>query len=159
MTHSAKQHVVISELIPHAGAMCLLERVIDWDSERIECEAGSHRAVDNPLRSDGRLPVAAGIEYAAQAAAVHGGLLLRPAAALAGSMEAPPRRGFLAVLGQVRWSVERLDDCAAPLRVEARRQSAGPDGAAYDFALHAAGRLLLEGSLVVALAPLDYPAK
>jgi predicted hotdog family 3-hydroxylacyl-ACP dehydratase len=145
------EDIEIRELIPHAGSMCLLERVVYWDDARIECLTDSHRAAGNPLRHQDRLPVAMGVEYAAQAAAVHGGLLARSAAGAA----LKPRRGYLAVLSQVRWLVDRLDDRAAPLRVAAQRQGAGAGGAVYEFTIHAAGQLLLDGSLMVALVPAD----
>ena len=47
----------------------------DWNAERISCVSRSHRAADNPLRAGGRLGIACGIEYAAQAMAVHGALI------------------------------------------------------------------------------------
>ena len=48
--------------------------------------ASSHRAADNPLRAHGRLGAACGIEYAAQAMAVHGALLAPPDSAAAGRL-------------------------------------------------------------------------
>src|SRR5690606_24387725 len=117
--------------IPHAGAMCLLERVVAWDRGEIRCEALSHRDPANPLRRHGRLPVSAGIEYAAQAMAVHGALLEPPAGA--------PRRGFLAVLSQVTWQVPRLDDQPGPLQVAAFRQTVIAGGTSYDFEVGAGG--------------------
>lgn len=122
--------------------MCLLDAVTRWDTAAIECLAHSHLAPDNPLRSEGRLPVQAGIEYAAQAMAVHGGLLE------AGGGE--PRRGYLAVLTDIRWWVERLDDRAGPLRILASRQTVIAGGACYAFSVREAEQLLLEGSAVVA---------
>lgn len=68
-------HAWIAAHIPHQGDMCLLDRVVKWDEQRIQCQAGSHRLGDNPLRSRDRLSAACGIEYAAQAMAVHGALL------------------------------------------------------------------------------------
>ena len=64
----------IAALIPHAGAMCLLDAVLSWDRTSIACTASSHRAIDNPLAAEGRLDAVCGVEYAAQAMAVHGGL-------------------------------------------------------------------------------------
>ena len=61
-------------MIPHTGAMCLLDGVLQWDTSTIQCVSRSHRDAHNPLRIDGRLPTLCGIEYAAQAMAVHGGL-------------------------------------------------------------------------------------
>src|SRR5690606_23706979 len=60
--------------VPHAGAMCLLDAVIDWDGRIIECEA-IEPGPAHPLAREGRLPAIAAAEYAAQATAVHGALL------------------------------------------------------------------------------------
>jgi predicted hotdog family 3-hydroxylacyl-ACP dehydratase len=68
-------HDAICARLPHAGRMCLLDRLVAWDSESITCHASSHRDADNPLRSGGRLHAVAGVEYAAQAVALHGSLL------------------------------------------------------------------------------------
>ena len=65
----------IAARIPHQGDMCLLDTVRDWNASIIQCTASSHRRADNPLRNDAQLGIAAGIEYAAQAMALHGGLL------------------------------------------------------------------------------------
>ena len=40
----------IRQLIPHAGTMCLLERVVEWTDAMIACRATSHTGADNPLR-------------------------------------------------------------------------------------------------------------
>src|ERR1700688_1204625 len=76
----------IESRIPHHGRMCLLDEVIAWSDARVSCRSGTHREADNPLRADGKLGIACGIEYAAQAMAVHGALLAgatQPAAAWA----------------------------------------------------------------------------
>lgn len=62
----------IAALIPHDGAMCLLDGVLAWDRTSITCAASSHRAPGNPLAAGCRLDVVCGVEYAAQAMAVHG---------------------------------------------------------------------------------------
>ena len=49
--------------------------VLSWDATRIRCRSATHRSPDNPLRLHGRLGAACGIEYAAQAMAVHGALV------------------------------------------------------------------------------------
>ena len=65
----------IDRLIPHCGAMVLLDQVISYDEKSILCTTLSHRRIDNPLRRDGKLPAVCGAEYGAQAAAVHGPLV------------------------------------------------------------------------------------
>src|ERR1700744_5660247 len=64
----------IAGLTPHAGSMCLLAEVTFWDAKLIRCIARSHREPGNPLAAGGRLGAACGVEYAAQAMAVHGRL-------------------------------------------------------------------------------------
>ena len=67
------ERVEIATLIPHAGTMCLLDRVIAWDERAIACRSGAAIATpDNPLRAERPPRRACGIEYAAQAMAVHG---------------------------------------------------------------------------------------
>jgi len=68
-------HDAICAHLPHAGRMCLLERLESWDGDSITCIATSHRDADNPLRRGGHLHAVAGVEYAAQAMALHGNLL------------------------------------------------------------------------------------
>ena len=65
----------IAALIPHQGAMCLLSAVERYDERTIVCRATSHASESNPLRLGGRLPALAGIEYGAQALALHCALL------------------------------------------------------------------------------------
>src|SRR6267378_6887871 len=100
----------IRTLIPHAGLMCLLDRVLHWDDESIECVSQTHRDPANPLRRDGRLSALHAMEYGAQAAAVHGGLRARSAGQLA-----PP--GYLAALRDAHLHAAHLDDIASPLRI------------------------------------------
>ena len=64
----------IEALIPHSGAMSLLNEVLKWDEDHIICLANSHRSKHNPLRNENALSSVCGVEYAAQAMAVHGAL-------------------------------------------------------------------------------------
>ena len=71
MTLTAKSFVLdafeIAKLIPHHGDMCLLAGVQHYDTQSIRCTATSHRLPTHPLRENGMLHAACGIEYAAQA--------------------------------------------------------------------------------------------
>ena len=133
----------IRRLIPHAGAMCLLDRVVSWNDAEIECAAVSHRAGDNPLRHDDALPIHAGIEYCAQAIAVHG--------QLTGKNSGPPRRGYIAVVMNTDWRAQRLDNIEGELRVFAKKQVVLQQGVTYAFAIRHEGHTLLTGQTVVAL--------
>ncbi|AOK53841.1 3-hydroxylacyl-ACP dehydratase [Burkholderia stagnalis] len=136
-------HAWIAAHIPHDGAMCVLDTVDAWDDTRIRCSATSHRDPRNPLRAHGRLASVCGIEYAAQAMAVHG--------ALVGAPHARPRAGFLASVRGVDAFVERLDTCDAPLTVEAERIGGDAVTVLYGFTLRCGERVLLTGRATVML--------
>lgn len=136
-------HAWIAAHIPHAGAMCVLDSVDAWDAERIRCTATSHRDPHNPLRAHGRLAAVCGIEYAAQAMAVHGALL--------GAHDARPRAGYLASVRNVDAFVDRLDIFAQPLTVDAQRVSGDGRSVLYGFALRCGERVLLSGRAAVML--------
>lgn len=133
----------IAARIPHTGSMCLLDAVLDWNPETIRCRATSHRDTANPLAAAGRLGIACGIEYAAQAMAVHGALLA------AGGDK--PRQGYLASVRGVDFHAERLDDIAGELDIEAERLSGDDNNVLYRFTVRGDGRLLLEGRAAVIL--------
>lgn len=137
-------HAAIAQRIPHAGRMCLLHEIRAWDAHCIEARALSHRDPDNPLRSAAGLGIATGIEYAAQAMAVHGSLL----------SDGQPRAGRLASTRGVQCHARWLDREAAELAITARRICGDDAGMVYDFEIRAAGRLLMLGRASVALMPL-----
>ncbi|RQS50800.1 hotdog family protein [Burkholderia sp. Bp8984] len=138
----------IATHIPHDGAMCLLDRVEAWDAARIRCSATSHRAPHNPLRSRGRLASVCGIEYAAQAMAVHGALL---GAQQAQAEPARPRAGYLASVRNVDAFVDRLDTFELPLIVDAERIGGDDRSVLYGFTLRCGERVLLGGRAAVML--------
>ncbi|MEX2240932.1 MAG: 3-hydroxylacyl-ACP dehydratase [Burkholderiales bacterium] len=123
--------------------MCLLEGVLEWDARRIVCRAASHRDAANPLRVAGILPAACGIEYGAQAMAVHGALL--------NAHGAPPGRGFLASVRAVRLRAARLDDVEGPLQVSAERLSGEDDHVLYAFSIAGDAGELVSGRAAVVL--------
>lgn len=143
-------HDEIARRIPHQGGMCLLATVTAWDGDRIECQASSHQAGGNPLRAQDRLGAACGVEYAAQAMAVHGALVAESTAdsLAAGSV---PRAGYLASIRSVTLHVDRLDTIAVPLRVSAERLSGDNNTVLYSFAVKAGDTALLSGRAVVVL--------
>jgi len=131
----------IAAHLPHRGAMCLLDGVLEWDEKRVLCRASSHRDAANPLRVAARLPAACGIEYGAQAMAVHGALLSR----------GPLRPGVLASVRSVQLLAERLDDVAGLLRVSAERLSGEADHVLYGFSVACDAGELLRGRATVVL--------
>jgi predicted hotdog family 3-hydroxylacyl-ACP dehydratase len=135
----------IESHIPHHGRMCLLDEVVCWDADRITCRSSSHRAADNPLRARGELGIACGIEYAAQAMAVHGALVAGSPAA--GS----PAAGFLAGVRGVQFHVCRLDDVEGDLICDAVRVAGDIGMALYEVELRSEATRLLSGRATVVL--------
>ncbi len=125
--------------------MCLLDEVVEWSVERICCRSESHRRVDNALRAHGRLGIACGIEYAAQAMAVHGAL--RAAASPRKS-----RPGMLASVRGLTMNVGRLDDIAGALLANATLVNGDDTMVLYEFSLADSTRLLLAGRATIAFA-------
>ncbi len=132
----------IAALIPHDGPMCLLDGVIAWDRTRIACVASSHRAPGNPLAAEGRLEAVCGVEYAAQAMAVHGGL--------AGGGHRPAA-GYLASLREVTCSVDRLDLLPGDLLVTAELLIADASRVIYNFNLTSDARPVISGRAAVVI--------
>ena len=136
----------IAALIPHHGSMCLLASVRHHDALGITCTAQSHRSPTNPLLENGKLHAVCGVEYAAQAMAVHGALL-------AGRSNASPRGGRLAGLRSLELHVERLDDIDDELEIAATQLMGDGNNMIYTFTVHALNRLLLSGRATVVLMP------
>ena len=150
MSAADLNHEWIAARIPHQGDMCLLDAVTDWSAEHIVCRAVGHTDPAHPLRAAGRLGAANGIEYAAQAMAVHG--------ALVASADGAPRQGYLTSVRSVTLHVERLDDLAGALEVHAERLSGDANNVLYRFTVSHGGRCLLEGRAAVVLDADSLPS-
>jgi len=133
----------IAGLIPHAGAMCLLDGVVEWDATHICSVSRSHHDMANPLRAGGELPALCGIEYAAQTMAVHGGL--------AGLVGAQPRAGYLVSLRDVMCRKSRLDNLPGDLMVDATQLMADQGRVIYEFTLRVGAAEILSGRATVVL--------
>jgi predicted hotdog family 3-hydroxylacyl-ACP dehydratase len=151
-------HNWIEQHIPHKGRMCLLDEVVSWDATHIRCRSATHRAADNPLRAHGRLGAACGIEYAAQAMAVHGALVAA-SAPLASTVATSVRGtmgaalGFLASVRNVVLYVPQLDDLEADLIASAQRITGDGRTVLYEFTVCTSAPLLSgRASIVFATA-------
>lgn len=128
--------------IPHQGGMCLLDSVICWDEQSITCTSTTHQSMTNPLQFNGRLNTACGIEYAAQAMAVHGALL-------APDKQSRPRAGFLVSVRGAKIYCQYLDDKEQVLTINAECLNKNEDNLLYTFTVKAENTLLLEGRAAV----------
>jgi predicted hotdog family 3-hydroxylacyl-ACP dehydratase len=132
----------IEARIPHAGSMCLLDRVARWDETQIVCHATAPTA-GHPFAAAHGVPVVASVEYAAQAAALHGALL---------DDSREPHGGMLATLSEVELTVGCLDQSSSALTVEARLIVRGVSGCTYSFTVQDARGCRARGRLLVTFA-------
>ena len=131
-----------AHLIPHAGGMCLLDMVLDWDAATIHATSQGHARADHPLRGPDGLHAVHLAEYGAQAMAVHGALRAR-----AQGVETV-RPGMLVSLREVRLAVEYVS-ADGRLDVHAQCLYADDAGAQYTFRVEQGGQLLASGRAAV----------
>ncbi|MGH8520439.1 MAG: hypothetical protein ACREU9_03130 [Gammaproteobacteria bacterium] len=138
----AMSQAELSRLLPHAGSMCLLHAIEAWDAQGMRCSAISHHDPSNPLRKAQQLPAICGLEYAAQAMALHCALT---------SGNTKPVVGYLGGVRDLRLLVRRLDAVRDPLRIEAVRIIGDTGAYLYRFQVTAGGKMLLDGRASVFL--------
>jgi predicted hotdog family 3-hydroxylacyl-ACP dehydratase len=141
----------LCQLIPHHGTMCLLDAVQRWNDTSILCTTGSHRDVTNPLRRNHQLEAVCGLEYAAQAMAVHVGLLRQ-------KQERRLTVGYLGAVKNLMLLAARLDDVKEDLTVQATRLVGEMDCFIYTFRVSAERQELLDGRASIFLKYLDHPS-
>jgi predicted hotdog family 3-hydroxylacyl-ACP dehydratase len=124
--------------------MCLIDEVLDWSAMDIRCCTASHRLKSNPLRTVDRLRSECGIEYAAQAIAIHGVLNTE-------LQSAPPIVGMLASVRGVTLHVGRLDDIDADLVIRGTRISGDATALMYEFSVACESKTLLAGRATIVL--------
>ncbi len=133
---------LIAQLIPHQGAMSLLEHIASWDESNIIATSSTHRSPQHPLRENGRLRAVHLCEYGAQAAALHGGLVARAAGSRAAA-------GYLVSLRGVSFACQRIDDLEGELQIRAELLLLDTGSWQYSFAAAHAGELLASGRLAI----------
>ena len=136
----------IERHIPHQGTMCLLDEVLTWNTSGVQCRSSSHRDRTNPLRSHERLAAVCGIEYAAQAMAVHGALI---ASRLTASPKSETIVGYLASVRNVVLYASRLDDVTGDLLASAEWVTGDERSVLYDFSVSGNERVLLAGRATI----------
>ena len=139
----------LCRLIPHQGTMCLLDTVERWDDTSLVCTTGSHRDTTNPLRRDNQLETICGLEYAAQAMAVHVGLLEQ-------RKERRLGMGYLGAVKNQTLRATRLDDVKGDLTVQATRLVGEIGSFIYTFRVSGERQELLDGRASIFLKTLDH---
>lgn len=148
MTGSAKTailktrltHQQIEQRLPHAGKMCLLHEVIAADEQSLTATANSHLEADNPLRVDGKIAAINGVEYAAQAMAVHGSFL-----------SDKPRAGFIATLRNIELHRPYLPENGELLYIKVQQLMSDNNGFTYQFTIDCDQQSVVSGRVTVFL--------
>jgi predicted hotdog family 3-hydroxylacyl-ACP dehydratase len=134
----------IAALIPHAGDMVLLERILDCDAHSIRATTTTHRRADHPLAVRGRLRAVHLCEYGAQAMAVHGGLR-------SAERGQPSLPGVLVSLRDVELHVADIHDLPGELIVTARCLQESREAWQYEFHVTHAGCTLARGRATISV--------
>lgn len=124
--------------------MCLIDEVLAWTETDIHCRTASHRLKSNPLRTAGRLRSECGIEYAAQAIAIHSVLSAAPLGTAAVA-------GMLVSARGVMLHVDHLDDIDDDLVVRACRVAGDATALMYDFSIDRIAKTLMSGRASIVL--------
>jgi predicted hotdog family 3-hydroxylacyl-ACP dehydratase len=140
----------LCRLIPHGGAMCLLDGVEQWDKISIICKTASHRDATNPLRRNDQLEAICGLEYAAQAMAVHVGIVEER------GENKKLAVGYLGAVKNLTLRAGRLDDMKEDLTVQATRLVGQGSSFIYTFRVSAGRQELLDGRASIFLKYLDH---
>ena len=132
----------IGELVPHSGAMVLLDRVLSADAENLCAEVAIHAGSVLYDAASAGVGSWVGIEYMAQAIAAHAGYLAR----LAG---APVKIGFL--LGARRYEAQLpLFVDGSVLQVHVQQALQGENGlGAFECRIEMAGAVLAQATITV----------
>lgn len=130
----------ITELVPHQGAMCLLDRVITADGERLSAEVVV--PADGLFSHDDGVGAWVGIEYMAQAVAAWAGWQAR-------QLGEAPHIGLLLGTRRYRCSVPRFA-AGQRLQVDIERGYQADNGLGqFDCRIHADGVELASATLTV----------
>lgn len=141
----------LSGLLPHAGTARMIERVLRWDSQEILAATTRHRAPDNPLRRAGRLAAVHLAEFAAQAMAIHGGLLDTAAGR-------EPQPALLVSVRDLELKLDHIDELGGEIEILARVLLANPGSWQYSFTVMHDGAIIASGRIAAIAQPLGQAA-
>lgn len=133
-------HLDIEQRLPHSGKMCLLNEVIQSDETSLIAQAVSHLDIDNPLRINDTINTINGIEYAAQAMAVHGSLL-----------SDRPQAGYIASVRNIEIKIPTLPEQKQPLVISVEQIMSNENGFTYQFDISCEQQSLISGKITVFL--------
>jgi len=138
MTNDVYGRAFIESVLPHGPSMCLLDAV-EWATPAsIRCRGLATDEPKHPLAHNGTLAAVHAVEYAAQAAAVHGAIRR------GGTPTGP---GAIASVRKVDWNAAVLEP--GPLWVECELRTGDTRHCSYAFSATGIGDTRVSGELMV----------
>ncbi len=131
----------LAELLPHGAGMSMLDEVVTWGDAKVHCRTRSHRRGDNPLLANGAQQSILLVEYAAQAAAVHAGLLQ--------SQLGEARPAYVGAVKNIEICQPTLPESDDPLDVVVTAEYLSQDGAIYRFDIDCVAERVISGRLIL----------
>ncbi len=139
----------ICQLLPHSGTMCLIDEIVSWDKEMLVAKTMSHTELKNPLTNEDSLNSIHGVEYAAQAMALHSALIKSE------KMEQTKTRGYLASVKNINilqeYLFEKQGDDITPLLIKVFVLMAGSQGFSYQFEILKGDQVYISGKITIFL--------
>jgi len=141
----------ICQLLPHSGTMCLIDEIVSWDKEMLVAKTMSHTELKNPLNNEGSLNSIHGVEYAAQAMALHSALIKAEEI----TQTETETRGYLASVKNTNilqeYLFEKQDDDLIPLLIKVFVLMAGSQGFSYQFEVLKDDKVYISGKITIFL--------
>ena len=131
--------------IPHSGKMFLIDKVLSFDEKTLFAETKTHIDSENPLLENNILSSMNGIEYAAQAVAIHKSFVDK----------CTQKEGYLISVRGVKTYVEDLVNTKESLQINVKSLLSNNENATYSFTIIAGKQLLLEGRLTILIKETD----
>ncbi|WP_214660462.1 hypothetical protein [sulfur-oxidizing endosymbiont of Gigantopelta aegis] len=126
--------------------MCLLDCVVQYDTLNLTALATSHQSNDNPLRVGNKIATINGIEYAAQAMAIHASLIAEKT-----SNDDTVAMGYLATVRNICIKTPYLPENSGPLSILVTQLMSDGHGFTYEFQLSCDQTIVISGKITIFL--------
>ena len=146
LLNSALNRQEIEQRLPHAGKMSLLDTITHADQLTLSASAVSHLNNDNPLRLNNKLSSINGIEYAAQAMAIHGFLLSELK-----HTEASAQTAYIATVRNIDIVSPFFPENESVIKIEVEQLMSDTNGFTYQFHISGGKKVFISGKITVFL--------
>ena len=158
----------IHALLPHGQSMSMIDEVTQWDDSQITCISKAHLRKNNPLSDGTPSSTIILVEYAAQSAAIHAGLLqeeqLQEGLVQEGLLQesqgktlSGSQAAYIGSLKNIEMHQQTIANSVSLISIKATIELLTSTGAIYDFSAYGDETLLIEGRLLLALPSSSPP--